>query len=134
VSTQTRFRREVTNSDGHFSCIDEEIDGVFYNQPVGEMREADARQCREHFLEYGRVVGKKYLCLVDASRMDRVLPEARKIMGEALVVGSDTPIAKLAFVIDSFLMRTMFGMYARIAKVPTKVFSTREEAQQWLKA
>jgi hypothetical protein len=133
MSNQTRFHREVTNADGHFSCIDEEIDGVFYHQPVGEMREADASKCLENFLEYGRVAGKKYLCVVDASRMDRVLAEGRKIMGDALVLNSDTPVVKMAVVLDSFLTRTMFSMFARIAKLPMKIFSTREEALQWLK-
>ena len=97
-------------------------DGVLYDEPL-------ARETRMLLEEASP--GKKYLLLVQCEGFFRVTMKVRKL-GASKSFSSH--LAAVAFFTNNSSLALLGELYNKINKpaVPTKVFSTRESAEEWL--
>ena len=103
---------------------------VKWNEALTEIEKDHIIQVRDFVGEFGK--GKKMLTYFDTYNFMFITPEARTYAGTK--EASDYTLAN-AVLIDSLPKKILFNFVMRINKpvVPTKGFSSKEEAMNWLK-
>ncbi len=105
--------------------------GILYSRAAGFETLNSAKRIVATLREYQRKTGKPILCCLDTSEYTGQQPESRKYMRDSLL-GEDSPLRAFAVIGGNLLTRSLFNMFARISRIPLRVFKTRESAVRWL--
>ena len=106
-------------------------DGILLATAEGYQRVDSSERILERVRSYREQRRSRFLGCLDARECTGVEPEARKLMGDNLLRG-DTPFRAFAVVGGNVFTRTLFNMYAKISRIPMRVFSDRSSAIAWL--
>ena len=124
---------KIKSDDGKFEYTQYEgEDGIVYAKAVGHQDVGSANKIAELSKEVHRRLGRKFSWALDVSDLEKVEPEARKVMSDN-TLAKDSVVENMAIIGANFFIRNLMNMYAKVSKVPVRVFKTKEEAVSWLK-
>ena len=132
MGVERRILFEYHSSDGAFSAVCQEEDGIVIAVHSGVLEIDTARDLSRKYNEVQGQLGGKYLFFLDMTDVTNVSAEARIYVTKTML-GDDSPFKKWATMSGSFVLRTMVNMHAIIARLPIKDFSSKGEAFIWLK-
>jgi len=106
-------------------------DGILYSVAEGFETLDSAKRIVATLRDFQRKEGSPVRCCLDVRGYTGQQPESRKYMRDS-VLGEDSPMRAFAVIGGNLLTRSLFNMFARISRIPLKVFKTRESAVAWL--
>jgi hypothetical protein len=107
-------------------------DGIAYGTSKGYENEESALGTRAIFIEIHSFLKKPFPLCLDISALEELTPEARKVWSNT-ALSKDSPLLPVALHGGGFFIRSLMNFYARIARMPVRLFKTKEEAVAWLK-
>jgi hypothetical protein len=107
-------------------------DGIVYAASRGYEDKQCADGVRELFTEIQSHLGRSYLICIDITGLEEITPEARKVWSDT-ALSKDSPFVRVGLCGGGFFVRSLMNFYSRIAKMPVRLFKTREETVAWLK-
>jgi len=130
MSDETIWRYESADG-GHKAQLVDLGGNVFRCVTVGRAAEEGVQQFYDFLVELARQRGRPLRILADNRQAERVEPGARRIAARFVVGGY--PLERIAAWGDNFFMRAFFNLYAVVAQVPVKSFTSEPEAIAWLR-
>jgi hypothetical protein len=126
------YSGSCTSPDGKHSFeISVGDDGIAYGISNGYENEEAAHGVRALFFEVHSHLGRPYPICFDISGLKEISPAARKIWSNT-ALAEDSPFTRVAVYGGGFFISSLMNFYARIAKMPVRLFKTKEDAVAWL--
>ena len=119
--------------DGHVEVKFAREGDIVFSAMFGKLRTDDADVLLKSHRDWDAKIGKRFQHVMDITSFDGEEPEARQKMTKACLSGPDSPFADFAIVGGNFATRTLFNLYAKVSKIPMKIFATEADALVWLK-
>jgi hypothetical protein len=117
--------------DGHLEVKFARQDDLVFTAFYGMLKDEDAEFVIRLFRDLLANIGKPYRHVMDITHFEGDTAVSRKKMAD-FALGPDSPYVMYSVVGGNSVMRLMFNLYARVSKVPMKMFSTEEQALAWM--
>jgi hypothetical protein len=134
-STMAPEEKEVTRfetPDGQYRIrFHTDEHGILFVEATGYEDFESSKRIVSKLREHYEKLGTRFKACLDATGYEGLAPESRKYMRDSLLQ-KDSVFERFAVIGGNLFTRNLFNLYTRVAKIPMRVFKTREAAVDWL--